>query len=106
MDPKEKPLPSAARAYVYLGTLIAAYIGIYLCRKNLSVAVPALQKAWSLNKEQVGIIGSVSTVTYAVGKFLFGPITDRIGGRASLIASMILVALLGVAGGLAPSLAV
>ena len=106
MDSQQKPLPSAARAYVYLGTLIAAYIGIYLCRKNLSVAVPALQKAWSLNKEQVGIIGSVSTVTYAVGKFLFGPITDRIGGRASLIASMILVALLGMAGGFAPSLAI
>jgi sugar phosphate permease len=106
MDTKEKLLPSANRAYIYLGTLVAAYIGIYLCRKNLSVAVPALETAWSLNKEQVGIIGSVSTVTYAAGKFLFGPITDRIGGRASLITSMILVAAFGVAGGLAPSLAV
>ena len=106
MDPHEKPLPSAGKAYAYLGTLVVAYIGIYLCRKNLSVAVPTLQKAWALNKEQVGLIGSVSTITYAAGKFLFGPVTDRIGGRASLITSMTLVALFGVAGGFAPSLAI
>jgi len=105
MQSEQKALPSAARAYVYLGTLVAAYIGIYLCRKNLSVAVPVLEKAWGINKEQVGVIGSVSTVTYAAGKFLFGPVTDRIGGRVSLLISMTLVALFGLAGGLSPSLA-
>lgn len=105
MEPEQKPLPSAGRAYFYLGTLVAAYIGIYLCRKNLSVAVPMLEKAWGINKAQVGTIGSVSTVAYAAGKFLFGPVTDRIGGRASLLGSMALVALFGLAGGLAPSLA-
>jgi len=105
MEPEQKPLPSAARAYVYLGTLVVAYIGIYLCRKNLSVAVPMLEKAWGINKAQVGTIGSVSTVTYAAGKFLFGPVTDRIGGRASLLASMTLVAFFGLVGGLSPSLA-
>jgi sugar phosphate permease len=105
MEPEQKPLPSVAQAYIYLGTLVAAYIGIYLCRKNLSVAVPMLEKAWGINKAQVGVIGSVSTVTYAAGKFLFGPVTDRIGGRTSLLASMMLVSLFGVAGGLAPSLA-
>jgi sugar phosphate permease len=104
MEPQQKPLPSAARAYLYLGTLVAAYIGIYLCRKNLSVAVPMLEKAWGISKAQVGTIGSVSTVTYAAGKFLFGPVTDRIGGRASLLASMTLVAFFGLVGGLSPSL--
>ncbi len=106
MESQTKPLPSTARAYTYLGTLVAAYIGIYLCRKNLSVAVPALQKAWSLNKEQIGIVASVSTVAYAVGKFLFGPITDRLGGRTALLGSMTLVAVFGAVGGLSPSLAV
>ena len=105
MEIEQKPFPSTARAYVYLGTLVAAYIGIYLCRKNLSVAVPMLEKAWGINKAQVGTIGSVSTVTDAAGKFLFGPVTDRIGGRASLLSSMTLVALFGLLGGLVPSLA-
>lgn len=106
MRSQDKAWPSTLRAYTYLGTLVVAYIGIYLCRKNLAVAVPTLQKTWSLSKEQIGVVGSISTITYAAGKFLFGPITDRIGGRASLLCSMTLVALFGALGGLAPSLAV
>ncbi|HTL58037.1 MAG TPA: MFS transporter [Candidatus Limnocylindrales bacterium] len=105
MEIEQKPFPPAVRAYLYLGTLVVAYIGIYLSRKNLSVAVPMLEKDWGINKAQVGIISSVSTVTYAAGKFLFGPVTDRIGGRASLLGSMTLVALFGLLGGLVPSLA-
>ena len=96
-------LPSSARAYGYLLMLVAAYIGVYLCRKNLTVAVPILQSGWGLDKQQVGIIGSVSTIAYAAGKFLFGPVTDRLGGRAALIGSMVLTALFGAVGGLAPS---
>jgi MFS transporter, OPA family, glycerol-3-phosphate transporter len=97
---------SPARAYLFLGTLVAAYIGVYLCRKNMSVAVPLLQHAWGLNKEQVGTINSVSTVAYAFGKFFFGPITDRIGGRTALLSSMCLVAVFGVFGAFAPGLSV
>src|SRR5690348_15755847 len=93
-----------ARAYLFLSTLVVAYIGVYLCRKNLSVAVPLLQKSWGLNKEQVGILNSASTVAYACGKLLFGTVTDRIGGRASLLGSMTLVALFGALGAFAPSL--
>lgn len=97
-------LPGPWRAYFLLGTLIAAYVGVYLCRKNLSVAVPILQARWGLSKEQVGLIGSVSTITYACGKFLFGPVTDRVGGRTSLLSSMVLVAIFGALGALAPGL--
>lgn len=75
IDPQGQPpsLPAPALGYAYLGLLVASYIGVYLCRKNLPVAVPILEKAWSLNKEQVGIIGSVSTVAYAAGKNLRQP---------------------------------
>jgi OPA family glycerol-3-phosphate transporter-like MFS transporter len=99
----EPPVPPA-RAYFFLSTLVVAYIGVYLCRKNLSVAVPLLQTSWGLNKEEVGTINSASTIAYACGKFCFGPITDRIGGRASLLSSMTLVALFGALGAFAPSL--
>jgi OPA family glycerol-3-phosphate transporter-like MFS transporter len=68
--------------------------------------VPLLQKNWGLNKEQVGIINSASTIAYACGKFFFGPITDRVGGRTSLLCSMTLVALFGGLGAFAPSLAI
>jgi sugar phosphate permease len=104
MHMQRKELPPTARAYSYLFTLTAAYIGVYLCRKNLTVAVPLLQSGWGLDKERVGIIGSVSTVAYAAGKFLFGPITDRLGGRRALVASMVLTAGFGAACAWSPSL--
>lgn len=96
--------PTIERAYFLLGTLVLAYVGVYLCRKNFSVAVPMLQKTWGLSKEQVGLVGSVSTAAYAAGKLLFGPVTDRVGGRVSLLAAMLLVALFGAAGAFAPGL--
>jgi OPA family glycerol-3-phosphate transporter-like MFS transporter len=106
-DPQPEPLTTPpGKAYLFLATLVASYIGVYLCRKNLSVAVPLLQKSWGLDKEQVGTINSASTVAYACGKFFFGPITDRLGGRRALLGSMTLVALFGAFGAFAPSLGI
>ena len=96
---------SASRRYFWLATIIVGYIGIYLCRKNLSVAIPLLQKHFSVTRAEIGLVASYSTVAYAIGKFFFGTVVDRIGGRTGFLGSMLLVGLLGVAGGLAPNLA-
>ena len=95
---------SPARAYVLLATLVLGYIGVYLCRKNFAVANPLIREAFELTKEDVGKIASFSTLAYMVGKFAFGPVIDRVGGRASFLVSLLLVALFGAAGGLAGSL--
>lgn len=92
------------RPYALLGVLAASYIGVYLCRKNLTVAVPLLQTSWGLSKEEVGTIASVSTLAYAVGKIGFGPVVDRLGGRTSLLCSMTAVVVFGALGGLMPGL--
>lgn len=97
-------MPTPTRAYAFLGTIVIGYIGVYLCRKNLSVAVPVLQQTWGLTKSQVGVLESAGTFAYAFGKFFWGPVTDRAGGRVSLLSSMALVAVFGAAGALAPSL--
>lgn len=91
--------------WLWLGVLVVAYMGIYLCRKNLSVANPILQREWSLSKEQIGLVASISTIAYAVGKFVMGPVIDRLGGRRALLGSMLLVAFFGLLGGLVPGLA-
>jgi sugar phosphate permease len=95
---------SEQAAWGVVAALIVGYIGIYLCRKNLSVALPLLQDTWHLGKAQVGIIASASTVAYAVGKLLNGAIVDRIGGRAGFLLALLGVALFGIAGALAPGL--
>jgi len=55
----EKPRTDP-RSWVWLGTLILGYIGIYLCRKNLSVAVPILQRDWGVSKEAIGVLATAS----------------------------------------------
>jgi sugar phosphate permease len=84
--------------------LVAGYIGIYLCRKNLSVAIPMLQSDFGVSRQQIGLVASASTFAYAGGKFLFGPVIDRLGGRFCFFASLLLVALFGAIGGLASSI--
>ncbi|MCP5517804.1 MAG: MFS transporter [Verrucomicrobiales bacterium] len=97
--------PAPPRAWFLLGVAVFAYVGIYLCRKNLAVANPLIQDAWGLSKTQIGIVGSVSTIAYAAGKFIFGPLIDRFGGRTALLSSLVLVALFGAAGAFSPGLA-
>lgn len=94
----------AWRPWLLLGTLVIGYIGVYLCRKNFSVANPLIRRAFGLDKEQIGVVASYSTLTYMLGKFAFGPLIDRIGGRAAFLLALLLVAVFGAAGGLASSL--
>jgi sugar phosphate permease len=100
------PEGTPTRAWLWLGILVLGYIGVYLCRKNLMVANPILQREWHLSKEEVGTIASVSTVVYALGKFILGPLVDRLGGRVSLISGMLLVAVFGALGAFAPTLVI
>lgn len=52
------------------------------------------------------MIASVSTLAYVVGKFGFGVVIDRIGGRLCFLGSLLLVALFAAAGGMAPTIGV
>jgi sugar phosphate permease len=92
------------RAWTIALWLGLGYVAIYLCRKNLGVAVPLLQSAFGADKAQVGIIASASTVAYMAGKFLSGPVIDRVGGRAGFLAALAGVGLFGALSALSPGL--
>ena len=95
---------TARTGWSVVGALAIGYIGIYLCRKNLAVAVPLLQQTFHASREQVGRIASVGTFAYAIGKFVGGPAVDRLGGRFGFLLSMVLVATFGAAGAFSPGL--
>lgn len=86
-----------------VAALILGYVGIYLCRKNLSVAVPLLQRDLGASREQIGWISSISTLAYTMGK-MAGPAVDRLGGRLGFLAALGGVALFGAAGAFVPGL--
>ncbi|HZS37211.1 MAG TPA: MFS transporter [Polyangia bacterium] len=96
--------PPRARSYPVVGALIAGYVGIYLCRKNLAVAVPLLRDAFHATKGEIGRIASVSTLAYALGKLALGPLVDRVGGRAGFLIALAAVAAFGAAGAIVPGL--
>jgi sugar phosphate permease len=105
MKPTRMPLEPAERAgFRALFLLIVAYVGVYLCRKNLSVAIPLLQPAFGVSKAELGILSTVGTAAYAAGKFINGAVVDRLGGRRGLLLSLVLVALFGAVGAFAPGL--
>jgi sugar phosphate permease len=95
---------SPARAWVLLGTLALGYMGIYLCRKNFEVANPLIRAEFGVSKERIGEIASASTLAYMVGKFTFGPVIDRYGGRACFLLALLGVAVFGASGAMAGSL--
>lgn len=88
-----------------MAALALGYVGVYLCRKNLAVAVPLLGRAFHANRGEIGRVVSIGTAAYALGKLTLGPLVDRIGGRIGFLAVLFAVALFGAASALAPSLA-
>ena len=86
------------------GSLFVGYAAYYICRTNLSVATPLLtdpDKGLGLTNEQVGLIGSIGVVLYAIGKIFNGLGVDYFGGRrlflSGLLASVACTVAFGVA---------
>ena len=54
-----------------------AYVSIYVARVNLSMASPALIELSVLDKAQIGLLGSVFSVVYSVGRLFNGNLADK-----------------------------
>jgi OPA family sugar phosphate sensor protein UhpC-like MFS transporter len=66
--------------------------------------MPMIQKDFGVTKAQTGVIASYSTIAYAVGKIIFGPLIDRFGGRICFLLALAGVAVFGGLGASALSL--
>jgi OPA family glycerol-3-phosphate transporter-like MFS transporter len=104
MSETSPPPVSRARIVATMLALAIGSVGVYLCRKNFSVAMPLLQEAWGTSKAELGRIASIGTVLYALGKIGLAPAVDRWGGRAGFLASLLGVALFCAASSLAPGM--
>ena len=67
---------------------LLGYVGYYICRGNLSAAFPLLEQEFGYSNTQLGLIASLSEMAYATGKFINGPLADRIGGRKIFLVGM------------------
>jgi OPA family glycerol-3-phosphate transporter-like MFS transporter len=75
--------------------LTIGYTGYYLCRSNLSVAMPELideLAAAGLSPDdarvRLGTMASLGVLAYALGKLFLGGTADLLGGRRNFLAGM------------------
>lgn len=61
--------------------MLIGYIGYYIGRSNLSVALPLLSQTFGYSNQQLGIILTLSELSYALGKITLGPLADKFGGK-------------------------
>lgn len=78
------PIYRRVRATVWLplGFMYASY---YMTRYNLSFGKTTMTREFGWTNEQWGWIGAAFFWMYALGQFINGQITDRIGGRKAIM---------------------
>ena len=68
---------------------LIGYVGYYICRKNLSAAIPLISEAFNYSNSELGLIALYSEFAYAAGKFINGPLGDKIGGKKIYLLGML-----------------
>src|SRR5947207_11926234 len=79
------------RSRVLLATLLG-YAIFYLCRKNISVALPVLGRELGYTNTQLGILASLLYVTYGAGKLVNGVAGDHLNARVFVSLGLVLTA--------------
>ncbi|MGH7284231.1 MAG: MFS transporter [Polyangiaceae bacterium] len=69
--------------------LLVGYASFYLCRANVDAALPLLHDAYDYDKTKLGLLSSIATAVYAIGKITNGMLGDRIGGRRLMLLAMV-----------------
>lgn len=98
MTEKEKK-----RFLVVFLTGYLAYSAIYIARLNFSVAASLMQDMEVLNKAQIGIIGSIFSLVYALAKIPNGYIGDRFSTKNVIIIGLLIASVTNLLIGVYPS---
>ncbi|HSX37856.1 MAG TPA: MFS transporter [Chlamydiales bacterium] len=85
--------------YWRLRTFYAMYLGYafyYFTRKSFVFAMPAMQAELGLGKFELGLLGSVLSITYGVSKFLSGILGDQSNPRYFMSIGLILTGVFNI----------
>jgi len=85
-------------------TLWVTYGAFYLCRVNMSIALPEMAEEFGYSKTDLGAIGSAFFVVYAIGQFVNGQLGDKVGARRLITLGISASALLNFLFGFASAL--
>ena len=80
-----------------LPLLLVGYAAFYLCRANVEPALNLLAIEHGYDNEQLGLVMGIALGAYAVGKLVFGPLADLLGGKRVLVGALLGTALVSLA---------
>lgn len=86
--------------------MYATFIGyalFYFCRKNISIALPAIGTDLGFTNAQLGMFGSVLYIVYGSGRFINGVLADKCNPRYFMSFGLLMAALMNVFFGLSSS---
>lgn len=81
------------RWHVLESTFIG-YAAFYFVRNNLSVVSKEMGQALQYDKSQIGDILAVTAITYGMGKFVMGALSDRSDSRKFMSVGLLLTAII------------
>lgn len=91
------------RLRVFYGMYIG-YVFYYFTRKSFTFAMPALMQDLGFDKSQLGVLGSILSITYGLSKFLSGILGDRSNPRYFMAMGLILTGLFNIFFGMTSSI--
>ncbi len=91
-----------------LNILVSMYMGyaaMMICRQMVTILSPALlaDESLGLTKTNLGDFAAYGTLGALVGKLIWGPLADKIGGRFTFLIGIFLTAVFVIAFGLSPN---
>ncbi len=96
---KDRNLVRKKYKYWRLRTFYAMYMGYafyYFSRKSFTFAMPAMISTLGFDKSQLGMLGSILSISYGISKFLSGIMSDRSNPRYFMAIGLIMTGLFNV----------
>lgn len=104
---KDKELVKTEYKYWRIRILYSMFIGYafyYFTRKSFTFAMPGLIHDLGFDKSQLGILGSILSITYGISKFASGMIGDRTNPRYMMAIGLMLTGVWNICFGLSSSI--
>lgn len=77
-------------------TIWITYGTFYLCRANMSFALPGIKEEFGFSMTLLGLLGTALFIMYSLGQFINGQLGDKLGARRLVFIGMIGSALLNI----------
>jgi OPA family sugar phosphate sensor protein UhpC-like MFS transporter len=107
--PEIKDEEKVATLYKYwririLYSMFIGYALYYFTRKSFTFAMPGLIEDLGFDKGQLGLLGSIFSITYGISKFASGILSDQCNSRYFMAFGLMMTGVLNICFGLSSSL--